>query len=134
LPIGETGLLNSIRKKGTTAMASNNPWRHMRSAGVADDIDFDQGTGRIVEIELDPGESAVAEAGAFVWEGRLDRDDDRFRRWQVKVVGSQDQGSGFMGKLLGAGKRLLTGCSPRCSPIPAKARRAWRPLTPASCR
>jgi uncharacterized protein (TIGR00266 family) len=104
------GLLNSIRKKGTTAMASNNPWRHMRSAGVADDIDFEiKGQElQFVEIELDPGESAVAEAGAFVWkDGSIEMttvfgDGSEGR-------GSQDQGSGFMGKLLGAGKRLLTG-------------------------
>ncbi len=45
------------------------PWSHSRSAGVADDIDFEiKGQElQFVEIELDPGESAVAEAGALVW-------------------------------------------------------------------
>ena len=46
-----------------------NPWEHMRRTGVADDIDFAiKGEElQFVEIELDPGESAVAEAGAMVW-------------------------------------------------------------------
>ncbi|NVL78492.1 AIM24 family protein, partial [Escherichia coli] len=45
------------------------PWSHSRSAGIADDIDFEiKGQElQFVEIELDPGESAVAEAGALVW-------------------------------------------------------------------
>ena len=45
------------------------PWSHSRSASVADDVDFEiKGQElQFVEIELDPGESAVAEAGAMVW-------------------------------------------------------------------
>ena len=45
------------------------PWSHTRSNGVADDVDFEiKGQElQFVEIELDPGESAVAEAGAMVW-------------------------------------------------------------------
>jgi uncharacterized protein (TIGR00266 family) len=77
----------------------------MRSASVADDIDFEiKGQElQFVEIELDPGESAVAEAGAFVWK------DASIEMTTVFGDGSGDQGSGFMGKLLGAGKRLVTG-------------------------
>ena len=84
---------------------SNSPWSHMRSASVADDIDFEiKGQElQFVEIELDPGESAVAEAGAFVWK------DASIEMTTVFGDGSGDQGSGFMGKLLGAGKRLVTG-------------------------
>jgi uncharacterized protein (AIM24 family) len=50
-------------------MPSQSPWQHHRSAGVADDIDFEiKGQElQFVEIELDPGESAIAEAGALVW-------------------------------------------------------------------
>jgi len=84
-----------------------NPWgqTHSRSSSVADDIDYEiKGQElQFVEIELDPGESAVAEAGAMVWK---DASVD-----MTTVFGSgsgQDQG-GFMGALLGAGKRLLTG-------------------------
>mgnify|MGYP000122460687 CR=1 FL=1 len=58
---------------------------------------------QFVEIELDPGESAVAEAGALVWK------DGTVGMTTVFGDGSADQQGGFMGKLLGAGKRLVTG-------------------------
>ena len=47
----------------------NSPWSHHRSASLSDDIDFEiKGQElQFLEIELDPGESAVAEAGAMVW-------------------------------------------------------------------
>ncbi|OYX37544.1 MULTISPECIES: AIM24 family protein [unclassified Sphingomonas] len=84
---------------------TQSPWQHSRSAGVADDIDFEiKGQElQFVEIELDPGESAVAEAGAFVWK------DASIGMTTVFGDGSGDSGGGFMGKLLGAGKRLVTG-------------------------
>lgn len=86
-------------------MPQNSPWTHSRNPGVADDIDFDiKGQElQFVEIELDPGESAVAEAGAFVWK------DASIDMTTVFGDGSGDQGGGSMGKLLGAGKRLITG-------------------------
>ena len=61
---------------------SSNPWSHMRRAGIADDIDFEiKGQElQFVEIELDPGESAVAEAGALVWKDAAVEHDDRVRR------------------------------------------------------
>jgi len=45
------------------------PRQHHRQSGLADDIDYEiKGQElQFVEIELDPGESAVAEAGAMVW-------------------------------------------------------------------
>lgn len=81
------------------------PWSHTRSSGVADDIDFEiKGQElQFVEIELDPGESAVAEAGAMVWK------DASVEMTTVFGDGSGGQGGGFMDKLLGAGKRLVTG-------------------------
>jgi uncharacterized protein (TIGR00266 family) len=84
---------------------SQSPLVHHRSAGVADDIDFEiKGEElQFVEIELDPGESAVAEAGAFVWK------DASVEMTTVFGDGSGGQGGGFMGQLLGAGKRLVTG-------------------------
>ena len=85
---------------------SQGPWsHHQRSAGVADDIDFEiKGQElQFVEIELDPGESAVAEAGSFVWK------DATVEMSTVFGDGSAQQGSGVMGALLGAGKRLITG-------------------------
>ena len=86
-------------------MPQNSPWTHGRNPGVADDIDFEiKGQElQFLEIELDPGESAVAEAGAFVWK------DSSIDMTTVFGDGSGDQGGGFMGKLLGAGKRLITG-------------------------
>lgn len=86
-------------------MTSPSPWQHHRNAGVADDIEFEiKGQElQFLEIELDPGESAVAEAGALVWK------DASVGMTTVFGDGSGGQGSGFMGKLLGAGKRLVTG-------------------------
>lgn len=84
---------------------ANSPWAHAKSAGIADDIDFEiKGQElQFVEIELDPGESAVAEAGAMVWK------DASVGMTTVFGDGSGQQGGGFMGTLLGAGKRLVTG-------------------------
>jgi uncharacterized protein (TIGR00266 family) len=82
------------------------PWSHTRSNGVADDVDFEiKGQElQFVEIELDPGESAVAEAGAMVWK------DAPVGMTTVFGDGrSGEAAGGFMGKLLGAGKRLVTG-------------------------
>jgi uncharacterized protein (TIGR00266 family) len=81
------------------------PWSHSRNASLADDIDFEiKGQElQFLEIELDPGESAVAEAGAMVWK------DASISMATVFGDGSGGGGGGFMGKLLGAGKRLVTG-------------------------
>jgi uncharacterized protein (TIGR00266 family) len=55
-----------------------------------------------VEVELDPNEAVVAEAGCMIYmEDGIDME-------TIFGDGSQ-QNSGFMGALLGAGKRLLTG-------------------------
>lgn len=59
---------------------------------------------QFVEVELDPGESAVAEAGAMMYK------DSSVVMQTVFGDGSASSGrGGFMDKLLGAGKRLLTG-------------------------
>jgi uncharacterized protein (TIGR00266 family) len=81
------------------------PWEHRRQSGVADDIDFEiKGQElQFLEIELDPGESVVAEAGAMVWK------DADVEMTTVFGDGSGGQGGSFMNKLLGAGKRLVTG-------------------------
>ncbi len=80
--------------------------RHARSSGIADDIDFEiKGTEmQFVEIELDPGESAVAEAGSMMFKHHAITMDTVFGD------GSEEKtGGGFMDKLVGAGKRLITG-------------------------
>ena len=56
-----------------------------------------------VEIELDPQEVVVAEAGGFMMM------EDGIKMETIFGDGSQQQSSGFMGKLLSAGKRILTG-------------------------
>ncbi|MBC7915671.1 MAG: TIGR00266 family protein [Pyrinomonadaceae bacterium] len=55
-----------------------------------------------VEVELDPQETAVAEAGAFMMM------EDNIQMQTIFGDGSQQQ-SGLLGKLFSAGKRLLTG-------------------------
>ena len=58
---------------------------------------------QFVEVELDPGEAAVGEAGSlFYMDAGIGMD-------TVFGDGSASQGGGFFGKLLGAGKRLVTG-------------------------
>src|SRR6187455_2946615 len=55
-----------------------------------------------VEIELDPQETAIAESGAFMMM------DEGIQMETIFGDGSSQQ-KGFFGKLMGAGKRLLTG-------------------------
>ena len=56
-----------------------------------------------VEIELDPNETAVAEAGSFMLM------DDGVEMQTIFGDGSSNQGTGVLGKLFSAGKRLLAG-------------------------
>ncbi len=56
---------------------------------------------QFVEIELDPGETTIAEAGALMMmEDGIDME---------TIFGDGSSQEGFMGKVFGAGKRLLTG-------------------------
>ena len=71
----------------------------------AHDIDFEihGGEMQFVEVGLDPGEGAVAEAGSMMY---------MTQGIQMETIfgdGSTQQSSGVMGALLGAGKRILTG-------------------------
>ncbi|WP_345774530.1 TIGR00266 family protein [Pinibacter soli] len=56
-----------------------------------------------VEIELDPGETAIGESGAFMMM------EDGIQMQTIFGDGSQQQGSGLLGKLFSAGKRMLVG-------------------------
>ena len=58
---------------------------------------------QFVEIELDPGEAAVGEAGSMMYM------DAGVAMDTVFGDGSSGGGGGVFGKLLGAGKRLITG-------------------------
>jgi uncharacterized protein (TIGR00266 family) len=57
---------------------------------------------QMVEIELDPGETVIAEAGAmnYMEEGIT---------FEARMGDGTEASSGMMGKLLGAGKRMLAG-------------------------
>ncbi len=59
---------------------------------------------QFVEIELDPGESAIAEAGSMMYKSAS---------VEMKTIfgdgSGQEKGSSFFGKLVGTGKRVLTG-------------------------
>jgi uncharacterized protein (TIGR00266 family) len=57
---------------------------------------------QIVEIELDPGETVIAEAGAMNYM------DDGIT-FEAKMGDGSRPDEGLLGKLLGAGKRVLTG-------------------------
>jgi len=56
-----------------------------------------------VELELDPNETAIAESGAFMMM------DDGIQMQTIFGDGSTQQGTGVLGKLFSAGKRVLTG-------------------------
>jgi uncharacterized protein (TIGR00266 family) len=56
-----------------------------------------------VEVELDPQETVIAEAGSFMYM------DQGVQMETIFGDGSNTGGTGFFNKLMGAGKRLLTG-------------------------
>jgi uncharacterized protein (TIGR00266 family) len=99
VPISEIAELNFSTMGGTPV-----PPPPMRRT-MADEVDFKilGAEMQFVEIELDPGESVVAEAGAMMYK------DSSVVMETIFGDGSGAGGGGFMDKLLGAGKRLLTG-------------------------
>ena len=77
---------------------------HDDDDSCGDEVDFEVygAEMQFVEIELDPGESVVAEAGSMMYMGH---------DIEMKTIfgdGSETGGS-FVDTLVGAGKRLLTG-------------------------
>ena len=62
---------------------------------IGDDI-------QLVEIELDPMETVIAEAGSMMYM-------DQGIRFETKMGDGSDPNQGLMGKLLSAGTRVLTG-------------------------
>src|SRR5687768_18458731 len=62
---------------------------------IGDDI-------QLVEIELDPGETVIAEAGVMNY---MEAD----IQFTAKMGDGSEPNQGFFGKLMGAGKRMLTG-------------------------
>lgn len=97
LPVGRVGELNRAPGAAPPAAPAGRP--------RGDEIDF-QLCGQemqYVEVELDPGESAVSEAGAMMYK------DHQIQMQTLFGDGSGQQNAGFLDKLVGAGKRLLTG-------------------------
>lgn len=85
--------------------AAVRPWSPAAAAMRSDEIDF-QIVGheqQFVEVELDPGESAIAEAGAMMYK------DVGVEMNTIFGDGSGQEGGSFLNKLVGAGKRVLTG-------------------------
>ena len=58
---------------------------------------------QFVEVELDPGETAIAESGAMMMM------ENGIEMQTIFGDGSQQQSTGLLGKLMSAGKRILTG-------------------------
>ncbi len=75
-------------------------------SGIADEIDYEiKGHEmQFVEIELDPGESAIAEAGMMMFKPACIRMDTVFGD-------ASKPDAGIFGRLAAAGKRLITGSS-----------------------
>jgi uncharacterized protein (TIGR00266 family) len=99
-------LASFIVSRGAGAGAAPAPPPINPAGRTAHEIDFRiVGTEmQFVEVELDPGESAVAEAGSMMYMT------PGIAMETVFGDGSQQQrAGGVMGALLGAGKRLLTG-------------------------
>ena len=84
---------------GTSSSGASGP-----SGRRAHEVDYDivGSEMQFVEVELDPGEGAIAEAGSMMF---------MTAGIQMTTIfgDGSSQGGGFMDKLLGAGKRVLTG-------------------------
>ncbi len=100
-PVGQVGVFAPYFQQGTPP--GTIPSVPGRSAHEIDFKVFGEEL-QFVEVELDPGESAVAEAGAMMY---------MTQGIEMTTVFGDGSGTaasaGVMGKLLGAGKRLLTG-------------------------
>jgi len=90
-------------KEPTTSLQATKSYTQ-KSADVIDYEIFGEDI-QYVEIELDPGESAVAEAGSMMYKHHAIVMDTVFGDGS----GSKDDQGGFFDKLVGAGKRLVTG-------------------------
>lgn len=99
LPLAQVSELQNFRTAATPPPPGIN-------GTIAHDIDYEiHGTEmQFVEIELDPQESAVAEAGAMMYMS------DGITMETIFGDGSQQSSSGgLLDKMMGAGKRLITG-------------------------
>lgn len=98
-PLADVPQLATYLSGGHTTVLPGLPGR------TAHEVDFtiEGSEMQYVEVELDPGESAVAEAGGMMYMT------SGITMETIFGDGSESQQTGLMDKLLGAGKRLLTG-------------------------
>ncbi|MEL6713068.1 MAG: TIGR00266 family protein [Planctomycetota bacterium] len=75
-----------------------------RPGQKCDEVDYELfgGDMQIVEVELDPGETVIAEAGAMNY---MEEDVE----FEARMGDGSQGGGGLMGKLMSVGKRALTG-------------------------
>ncbi len=103
LPITQ---VNELMRDEPGPAASMAPPPPSPTGAMAHEIDFQifGAEMQYVEVELDPGESVVAEAGAMMYKEPTVLMETIFGDGSASHASS-----GFMGKLLGAGKRMLSG-------------------------
>ncbi|MGH8174100.1 MAG: TIGR00266 family protein [Rhodanobacteraceae bacterium] len=102
-PIAEIGELAAA--SGSSVMPASPPPPTI-TARTADEVDYRivGNDMQFVEVELDPGESVIAEAGALMYKDAAIELETVFGDSSYS-----GQGGGFMDKLLSAGKRVITG-------------------------
>ncbi len=105
LPVTQVAELQGGAGGGSVPPSAPPPGAAGGRFGRADEIDYKilGAEMQFVEVELDPGESAVAEAGAMMYKDATVVLDTIFGD------GSGRTGPSFLDKLVGAGKRVLTG-------------------------
>jgi uncharacterized protein (TIGR00266 family) len=97
IPAGEVAELNSSSQAATPPPASGLQAHEIDYEIFGHEMQF-------VEIQLDPGESVVSEAGAMMYMS------EQIAMETIFGDGSyESQQGGFLDKMLGAGKRLITG-------------------------
>lgn len=104
LPVGEVSDLHGADAVPIPPEAFGRMTRGGRP-GSADEVDYHiyGQEMQYVEIELDPGESVVAEAGSMMYK------DDCVEMNTIFGDGSEAESPGIVSSLLGAGTRLITG-------------------------
>ncbi len=97
-------MADDVSSSGVPSISDNGFKRRGFASTIADEIDFEiKGHEmQFVEIELDPGESAIAEAGSMMLK------DPSIHMDTILGDGSKQQG-GVFSSIANAGKRILTG-------------------------
>ena len=100
-PLASGQMPGHLPSSSSFGAAQSSRYSHERTVDVADDIDFEilGNDLQFVEIELDPGESVIAEPGAMVWK-------DFDVEPSTLLDADSKEGQGLGSKLLSAGKRI----------------------------